>query len=91
MGGCQSHSHNKIAAAPASGFDGWFVWMQTGETIRRNFREDSARDNRDAVAKAVFQRLFSWLVSSCNDILIDPEISRYVAACIGVLGPLQNL
>eukprot|EP00052_Salpingoeca_macrocollata_P017135 m.138842 g.138842 ORF g.138842 m.138842 type:complete len:1065 (-) comp20285_c0_seq3:49-3243(-) len=44
-----------------------------GETIVRNLKKTQADDNRDAISKTIYARLFGWLVTSCNSMLSDPE------------------
>lgn len=54
--------------------------QQAGEIIAKNLTQDQALFNRDATAKAMYQRIFGWLVTSCNNVLIDPTEDRLVQA-----------
>lgn len=38
-----------------------------GETITRRFAPVTAEETRDSLARALYCRLFGWLVSCCND------------------------
>ena len=44
-----------------------------GEQIIRNLNVVRAADCRDALAKAVYGKLFAWIVNSINHLLQEPE------------------
>mmetsp|Transcript_15063 Transcript_15063/g.38690 ORF Transcript_15063/g.38690 Transcript_15063/m.38690 type:complete len:1623 (+) Transcript_15063:291-5159(+) len=43
--------------------------VMRGERIFTNFSVSQSFDNRDAVAKAIYGRLFSWIVAQANELL----------------------
>ena len=45
------------------------ITMTRGETIKRPYSCDKAYDGRDALAKALYGRLFAWLVRQINGLL----------------------
>ena len=40
-----------------------------GETVERFFKQHQAEDGRDAVAKAIYEKAFSWIIQKCNRLL----------------------
>jgi myosin-3 len=50
--------------------------VMRGERIYSNFNVAQAFDNRDAIAKAIYGRLFSWIVSQANQ-LLSPRGASY--------------
>ena len=49
-----------------------------GETITRKHSNREAVDVRDAVAKALYGRLFSWIVNKVNSLLAPEEKAGFV-------------
>eukprot|EP00039_Didymoeca_costata_P028435 m.21052 g.21052 ORF g.21052 m.21052 type:complete len:934 (+) comp7017_c0_seq1:165-2966(+) len=46
-----------------------------GEEVERKLKLEQAEDVRDATAKAIYTRAFSWIVKECNQQLMRKEIS----------------
>jgi myosin-3 len=44
-----------------------------GEEVVRELKVDAAQDVRDATAKAVYNKVFSWIVKTCNDQLTQRD------------------
>eukprot|EP00730_Choanoeca_flexa_P001716 TRINITY_DN10754_c0_g1_i3.p1 TRINITY_DN10754_c0_g1~~TRINITY_DN10754_c0_g1_i3.p1 ORF type:complete len:1194 (+),score=379.51 TRINITY_DN10754_c0_g1_i3:43-3624(+) len=45
------------------------VQVTRGETIIKNYTVEHAADNRDAISKAVYTRIFSWIFEMVNELL----------------------
>ena len=43
--------------------------VMRGEMLQTNYTVEQAEDNRDAMSKAIYGRLFAWIVSQANDLL----------------------
>ncbi|KAL5005175.1 hypothetical protein ScPMuIL_018631 [Solemya velum] len=49
------------------------VTVTRGEYIKRNYTKEKAEDARDAMAKAIYGRLFGWIVNKVNQLLAPNE------------------
>ena len=64
-----------------------------GEQLRKNFDVSGAEENRDAMAKAIYGRLFAWIVWKAS-LLLKPTGTAYERALrvegglseVGILG-----
>ncbi|OWF47527.1 myosin-IIIa-like isoform X2 [Mizuhopecten yessoensis] len=48
------------------------VTFTRGEQVKRNYSAEQARDACDAMAKAIYGRLFGWIVNKVNQLLAPP-------------------
>ena len=51
-----------------------------GESLQKNYNMDQAVDNRDAVAKGIYGKLFGWLVSRANKLLAPENKAAFAKA-----------
>lgn len=57
-----------------------------GEVIRKLLTKDQANDNRDAMAKMIYGRMFIWLFIACNKFLVDMDkINGTTVMSLGIL------
>ena len=47
---------------------------------------EQARDSRDALAKSIYGKLFSWLVDRCNDKLVHEDASSAFVGILDIFG-----
>ncbi|KOO34099.1 myosin type-2 heavy chain 2, partial [Chrysochromulina tobinii] len=82
MGGAQLHIYLLEKSRVVRQSEGELVTRDDVVTVP--LTTEQARDSRAALTKAVYGRLFAWLVSRCNERLVVAEPAA-VAASIGVL------
>lgn len=56
-----------------------------GQKVKKDLTHSAAVVNRDSAAKAVYSKLFDWLVETINDKCGDPESEHLRANYIGIL------
>ncbi|XP_033115293.1 myosin-IIIb-like [Anneissia japonica] len=57
-----------------------------GEVFQRNYTAEQARDSRDAMTKALYGRLFSWIVNKVNQLLApEDDLDTSKGTEIGIL------
>jgi len=57
-----------------------------GEETERKLRLEQAEDVRDAAAKAIYKRAFSWIIVQCNEQTQDSSLRRLPTDCaMGIL------
>lgn len=56
-----------------------------GQVVKKNLTSDQAVYARDALAKAMYERLFNWLVERINQAIKPMEMQGYKGTVIGVL------
>ncbi|XP_071086706.1 unconventional myosin-XVI-like [Haliotis cracherodii] len=63
-----------------------------GEELRRPLSVSEAEDSRDALAKALYSRIFSWLVNGINNTIqpVDPSETSLSVSILDIFG-FENL
>lgn len=56
-----------------------------GQVVKKNLTSDQAVYARDALAKALYERLFNWLVQRINQAIKPMDMQGYKGTVIGVL------
>lgn len=56
-----------------------------GDTITRNHTRASAAENRDSLTRAMYARLFGWLITFCNTNLINQAGLSQSTLTLGIL------
>lgn len=51
------------------------VTYTRGEQVKRNYTQQQAQDARDAIAKAIYGRMFGWIVNKINQLLAPQDSS----------------
>ncbi|XP_035829712.1 unconventional myosin-VIIa [Aplysia californica] len=66
------------------------VTVTKGEYVKRNYNKGQAEDARDAMAKAVYGRLFGWIVNKVNCLLVpenqDPDAKFNEIGILDIFG-----
>eukprot|EP00038_Savillea_parva_P022965 m.39210 g.39210 ORF g.39210 m.39210 type:complete len:1917 (-) comp5768_c0_seq1:91-5841(-) len=66
-----------------------YTQITRGEEIVRFLSVDQATDARDATAKAIYGRLFEWIIDRVNETLVTRNLSLSRAAADSVIGVLD--
>ena len=56
-----------------------------GEELRRSFTSDQSKDNVNALAKALYSRLFAWIVNGINQMVSPLPENQEDKLSIGIL------
>ena len=56
-----------------------------GQEMQVPLKPDDAKSSRDAMAKAVYAKLFGWVVAQINTALIDPSVKTADHGYLGIL------
>ena len=56
-----------------------------GEELRRSFTSDQSKDNANALAKALYSRLFAWIVNGINQMVSPLPENQEEKLSIGIL------
>ncbi|KAJ8304543.1 hypothetical protein KUTeg_018126 [Tegillarca granosa] len=61
------------------------VTFTAGEQVKRNYTQQRAEDARDATAKAIYGRMFGWIVNKINQLLAPRCVNLNKKSEIGIL------
>eukprot|EP00049_Salpingoeca_infusionum_P018830 m.358959 g.358959 ORF g.358959 m.358959 type:complete len:2697 (+) comp18357_c0_seq1:279-8369(+) len=63
------------------------ITITRGETISRPYRPHQAADTRDSTAKAVYARLFAWIVTRINNVLsVTEDANNFEIGILDIFG-----
>lgn len=75
-----SVDHDSMQSALLSRVD-----ILRGENVVREYKEYESMDCRDATSKALYSKTFSWIVKSCNSLLVGTSVGEKTYKSIGIL------